>query len=650
MIRLIGSKSTSIIQRSLSLSSSSAALLTNTSNHASTTNSVEQQQQQQRYYSITNQSSKSVTRIFDDQHTQNKMKKIMIVRSLNKNNLEEEEEFTTVESDIAHQFDPSIVGKRHFTSWGMRFILGFMIVGVMFFARRWTPRQISRIIDTLKKGETVDPYLLNINNQIPREKEEAYLSSFLASAPVGPVCIVGPDGCGKSHILKRIVSSRKLSVIVDMRQNAVMSGDELLVSFLKSLGYLLPSSDPISSVFMKQDKKQKINVQEIIQGLETIYLSLVKIKEDYEDIPLIVINNIEALPTSENFTRFIDWCISVTDNKLANIVFLTSSQFVHFHLDSNYSFKKRRFLFNIPYPPTDVISQYLHNVFTSDGKDHKFIYGGGGGSKNRSVLSNPVLPLAKEDVDDIIQTFGSQMRDIDAIVGLIFKGESYDYVSELFISETTQKISSLVDSMFQKANLIDNDSEKKNIFEKYQRFWKMLEILTEKPNIAASKLIEEVFHEQPEELDEYFKSNIVYYWMRQSEIMPEIELSTVDRTYDIFVTFSSPRIQNAVKRVLVDHRFELQRNSIDKFFKKHDLKDEKKDLEEERTEKLQEYEKVYTRLENLIENSTQWIKYMGQEKFDERRVYFVTKEDDCLKKIDHLTLQIEKIDKELDDL
>eukprot|EP01133_Synstelium_polycarpum_P012468 gene12468-14627_t len=532
----------------------------------------------------------------------------------------------------------------------MRFIMGFAIVGVMFFARRWTPRQVKRIIGTLKAGET----LLDVPTDFSkmschREKEEKYLSSFLESPPVGPVCIVGPDGCGKSYIVKKILSSRKMCILADMRQNAVMTGDELLVSFLKRLGYLLPSSDPISSLFMKPEKKQKINVQEIVQGLDTIYQSLLKVKEENLEVPLIVITNIEALPTSDNFTRFIDWCISVTDNKLANIVFLTSSQFVHFHLDSNYSFKKRRFLYNIPFPPEDEVYRYLTQIFTpADGAD--------GPAAAVPVADGSRLPavtthLTDDEIKNILSIFGGQMRDIDAFVGLIRKGESYGYVLQLFLAETSQKIGSLIDSMYQKANSIDSDSEKKAILERYIRLWNMLEILCKRGSgVRASDLIEEVFHEQPEELDEYFKTNLIYYWMRQREIMPEIELASVERTYDVFVTFSSPRIQHAVARVMADHRFVLQRLAIDKFFKKTDLKDDKKEIEEERTNLLAEYEKIYARLENLIENSEPWIKYMGREKFDERRVYFLQKEDECLHRIGTLNTQLQAIEEQLDKL
>ncbi|GAM23603.1 hypothetical protein SAMD00019534_067780, partial [Acytostelium subglobosum LB1] len=544
--------------------------------------------------------------------------------------------------------------RRSVSTWGIRFLLGFSVVGFMFFMRRWTPRQVSRIIKTFQTREHFEHYLPEVYKMsFDRSVERMYLTSFLASAPVGPLCVVGPDGAGKSHIVKQVISNRTMNVLVDMRQNAVISGDELLLSFVRRLGYLLPSDDMISSLFLKGDKKQSINVKEIIQGLDTIYLSLIKIKDKYKEVPLIVITNIEALPTSDNFTRFLDWCISVTDNKLANIVFLTSSQFVHFHLDAKES----------------DIREYLHTVTVSKSHvdmrigsaphiDHAHAHAHATQSNTQSqshsraldtlINEKERLAFTQADIDMIMHYFGGQMRDIDSLVGLVQKGEPLGKVIEMFLSETTQKLGSMIDAMFQKANGASSDSDKTAIFERYLRHFKMLETLLERPYIPVTELIERVFHEQPEELEEYFKINMVYFWMRQQHT--GMQLCSTDNTYEIFVSFSSPRVRHAVERIIKEHRYVLQRQSIEKFFKKTDLKDDRKELEEQRQELQEEYDKVFQRLENLVENSSSWIKFMGEERFDERRRYYLQKEDACLSKIDQVTQKLLKIEEDLDNL
>ncbi|KAN0021509.1 hypothetical protein ACTFIU_010109 [Dictyostelium citrinum] len=654
-------------------------------------------------------------------------------------------------------------GQRHFGSWGFRFLMGFSIVGIMFFARRWQPRQIQRIIQMFKNGSddmdilslTSKDQTFHSNISFNREKEVNYLNSFLSSPPLGPIVIVGPEGCGKSHIVRRVLSSRQMSILVDMRKNAVMTGDELLLSFLGRLGYLLPSSDPISSLFLKAEKKQKLNVQEIVQGLDTVFQALINIKETFNITPLITISNIEALPTSENFTRFLDWCLSVTDNKLANIVFLTSSQFVHFHLDSNQNFKKRRFVYNINFPTKSEVRKYLHLVFNDESShtrmaDHpnnekrlnnelmaqnrnsnnliNLRSMGGIGGISGSVNGN--YCLTNEEIETMISIFGGQMRDIDLISGLVKRGENFHYLVDLFIAESIQKIASLVDSMYQKANSSDNDTVKIQIFEKYQRFWKMLEILSEQHIVRVNDLIQEVFHEQPEEMDSYFQDNIIYFLVgtiieqqamardgsgsisgNQKQFKkqqkkdnqplqqpidlipsPSIELvkveddcfvdpnnHIVDNTVPIvdertvvsdsevsdsivtatqipnstfynLVCFSSPRILYAVQLLFMDHRLKLQRDAIEKFFKKKDLKDDKKELEEEKSIKQVEYEKITTRLDSLVANSKEWVKFIGDDDFVKRKDYLIKKETELLYQIEQLNEKIFKLEVELDNL
>ncbi|EGC37043.1 hypothetical protein DICPUDRAFT_30895 [Dictyostelium purpureum] len=668
--------------------------------------------------------------------------------------------------------------QRNFGSWGFRFLMGFTIVGFMFIARRWQPRQIQRIINMFKKGsDDMDILSLTANDQtflsnisFNREKEVNYLNSFLMKPPIGPIVIAGPEGCGKSHIVRRVLSSRQMSILVDMRKNAVITDDELLLSFLGRLGYLLPSSDPISSLFLKPEKKQRVNVQEIVQGLDTVFQALVKIKETYQITPLITISNIEALPISENFTRFLDWCIAVTDNKLANIVFLTSSQFIHFHLDQ----KVRNYLhlvFSDEHSHTKIADHPIikssteeENVKDSDenyndtttnndqkqnkianynkNKNSQIVSSGGHSSYLKKVttgidLINTKNWLSNEEIENMISIFGGQMRDIDLISGLVKRGEDYHFLVDLFISESVQKLSSVIDSMYQKANASDSDTKKTQIFEKYQRFWKMLEVLSDKYIIRVSDLIQEVFDEQPEELDEYFQENIIYFWvgsiieqkiLGESEDPKEKSLNSKDddnmgrinsakvaaahapnmidengkiiisedsttppptisnnkhelidnsvpinpssakptdhilitsatttsevpnSTFYSLVSFSSPRIQYSVQVLSKDQRLKQQRDAIDKYFKKQDLKDEKKELEEEKAIKNVEYDKITTRLDSLVANSKEWVKFVGETDFIKRKDFLIQKEDELLTQIESLNQKIYLLEKELDDL
>ncbi len=75
-----------------------------------------------------------------------------------------------------------------------------------------------------------------------------------------------------------------MSIYLDLRAGTIISGnntifffrsflifslgDELVVAFIEQSGYLLPSTDPLSSLLVKPDKKNKINGQELNTALD----------------------------------------------------------------------------------------------------------------------------------------------------------------------------------------------------------------------------------------------------------------------------------------------------------------------------------------------------------------------------------------------
>jgi len=59
------------------------------------------------------------------------------------------------------------------------------------------------------------------------------------SDPSGPLLLTGPDGSGKSGLLKQVLTNRRNTLYLDLREKPVLDGNELLATFVERTGYLM---------------------------------------------------------------------------------------------------------------------------------------------------------------------------------------------------------------------------------------------------------------------------------------------------------------------------------------------------------------------------------------------------------------------------
>jgi len=163
-----------------------------------------------------------------------------------------------------------------------------------------------------------------------------------------------------------------------------------VAAFIQQSGYILQSTDPLSSLILKSDKTKKISGQEFNSALDMMQEVLRRQHQVgwKSGIPVICIDHVHTLNSSvdldplkpkvsddSNFLRLIDWCITVTDRKLAHVLLITTPAFAHLDLDRNTSFRDRRTQFYIGYPQPEAARSFiLENMNNAQPHlDHKML-------------------------------------------------------------------------------------------------------------------------------------------------------------------------------------------------------------------------------------------------------------------------------------
>lgn len=74
---------------------------------------------------------------------------------------------------------------------------------------------------------------------LQRPLKEVFLRSVFDSDPSGPLLLTGPDGSGKSGLLRQVLTNRRNTLYLDLREKPVLNGHELLATFVERSGYLM---------------------------------------------------------------------------------------------------------------------------------------------------------------------------------------------------------------------------------------------------------------------------------------------------------------------------------------------------------------------------------------------------------------------------
>ncbi|KAL6072902.1 hypothetical protein QOT17_005164 [Balamuthia mandrillaris] len=554
--------------------------------------------------------------------------------------------------------------------WAWRYIIGGAI-GLSYVAFHFIVRSM-RAQRQYMYRKMLAPLQLptSINNYpvLDRPKETALLATHLNNPPAGPCLLVGPEGSGKTPILERVINGRKMVIFLDLHRNPVISGEEVVNLFARNTGYLFPPTQFLSRIFLRDDAGKNLlspdEVNKVLRCFEGV-LAKEKAKGWTNGIPLLCINGFHYFGSSNDLNlrhkniyeedkdllKFMDWCLYLTDNKLCHVVFVTSFAFWRSELDTHAGFRSRREILEYGYSSTPVVKNYLQEKVNTRIKE----------------LGRRV-PLSEDDIRMLATCVGGQVKDLDTAISGIFRGFTVPQVIGHMVTDSLQYVETALESILLSASTsklsigssfptggIDTETlaNKIAVFQKYLRFWKLMEVFSSRTNVSRRDLIRHVFQEHVHELELYESANLVAYSHRKRKHQERKEqpptpttaadgsggadgkamekdgeatatpkhvsaksevaaLLTSEELPELMVTAGSPRLHIAFQVLLQDPRMAAQKRWIELQVKKHQQKEKKERLMEQRSQLMEERKELVKETEIMLHYSEQWLQLFGE--------------------------------------
>lgn len=341
---------------------------------------------------------------------------------------------------------------------------------------------------------------------LQRPNKVDFLVSHLQGIPNGPLVVTGPEGSGKTGLLRQVLSRRPNTIYVDMREHPVTSGHEFIEVFTRECGYLLPPNELLGRAIFTQAATL---AKETDKALDSIVQVLKQLKHDGvwgDHPPTICVDEITRsmstatkggnsrapLTEDKNFQIFLDWCIFLTSSRLAHVV-LSCTPDIADEIDARASFAVRRQKLHIDYPRnasvkaffSDVVNDYLQQIspIADDGEEREGKWktpyedaateleeqaeqrakGPEPSPMKKAVenipVKNPPRPLSTAEIDTIINSIGGHLNDIDVLIGQISQGQPWQEAIQRLLADSVQQVENLLEGLYCCGDQRDSDHD-----------------------------------------------------------------------------------------------------------------------------------------------------------------------------------------------
>eukprot|EP01114_Cavostelium_apophysatum_P022850 TRINITY_DN8410_c0_g1_i1.p1 TRINITY_DN8410_c0_g1~~TRINITY_DN8410_c0_g1_i1.p1 ORF type:complete len:609 (+),score=142.17 TRINITY_DN8410_c0_g1_i1:91-1917(+) len=486
-----------------------------------------------------------------------------------------------------------------------------------------------------------------LENSIER-KEEEILASYFSFPPSGPSVIIGPEGAGKNTLLKKVFRDRKMTFWVDLKQTPVINGEDFMRLFIERTGYMLPTSgDTIWAVlFLAVNRRISNPTQDTDKALAIIAEVLNDEKERGwpNGVPVIVLDDLHRLGTcndmelrnskisdDKNFLKFLDWIIHISDRKLAHVVFLTSYTFAHLDLDSHTGFRHRRSLMSLYFSDTEAVKAYLQRVANSE------------------TIKTPLSP---EAMDTIVRCIGGQVDDIDRVVNALRRGDSYINILRTMLTDSIALVEDHLGRILEEASKATDEPTRMRVFEKYLRFWTMMELLHQEETVNRRLMIVNVFYQNTDELESLLASHMITIVNEQPpdtmSKKPDSIFSLLNSSLDsVAIAAGSPKLRTAFGLLLKDQKMVKQKTWVSLQIELKNLREREKDKLDKRKDLLGEVAQLSGHLEKLVLNEDKWVSSLSLEDFQNRKKILLERETAAESEILEVTKKLAEVRKEI---
>lgn len=376
-----------------------------------------------------------------------------------------------------------------------------------------------------------------IDHSVPkleRKSEEAFLKRWFASPPNGPVVLAGPVGAGRSYLIKSVLSDRKMTIYVDYRAQPVVTGEEYIAGFVAAAGYVVPQATEIMRMFTREEqRKTKITPQEADRALAVILQALQDVKSTnwYDGIPLIclddfTVNGIRGpngtVELDPFWQKFLDWCVYVSDAKLAHVVFVPAHSYEPHHLLYDHPvFRTKRVLLFVDYPSLEKVRQYVktfvvdyckYGEISNNSKKAKLNEGAAAGDEAPAIDERHLHHM----VGWISNCLGGQLDDLMHILGGLRRGDKYGAVLRRMITDAVSTLEERLEFVLSEAH--NPAASKEEVYKKYLRLWSAMEMLRDAEVVNRRDIVRHIFKEHTAELKQYVEWGIFAYANQKAEI------------------------------------------------------------------------------------------------------------------------------------
>eukprot|EP01080_Neovahlkampfia_damariscottae_P008491 gene8491-315_t len=442
--------------------------------------------------------------------------------------------------------------------------------------QRWN-RNVANQMIYIRKALSSTPKYETPHLFCSRPNQIQKFVQYFKTSPSGSLVVVGPDGSGKSSILRKAItdSSNKLTMIVDLRKTTITTENEFMFQFVESSGYLLPNTDWFTRWLLREQEKKTRSIHSI--SIHFIFIGIPKIEVDKaikslqellikeksqgwrDGIPIICIIGIEAISCiakdfSENedegtMRKFFNFCVYCSDHRLCHIIIVTNYNFSHDVLDKYPAWFIRREVLDIHYTGESTILNFINN------------------DVNPYLEMEGKLKINQNELKYLWKNIGGNLTDINTIITSIMRGDLILDAVDRLVIDSVKKVQDILESIIEEA--IENETKKITLLEKYLRFWRMMKIFTQVNSISRADLIRNIFLEHPGELDEYENIQIISHWQKRLRVIShntndlkeeenKFEIENRVNLSSLVVVPASSRLRIAFQLILNDDRMKEQ--------------------------------------------------------------------------------------------